>query len=299
MRDERIIDAFHASRIDSECLYRDAQYRSGAWERVPRVALVRGTAAHSARAWALTRYIEDRELPPLEPCIQTAIDAAETRNEKDAAHGTGLSAEDLTKAIDAALPLVRTDYTLILPQIAPHVRAVEETLEVDLGDGIRLTGTLDARGVDPMTGVGLLPDLKTAEKSPGPQAQDRADFSTQLSLYAALHQHHFGSIPVTALQYVWTMARGPKAATIERDRIQVCDLGDGVGCARTITTQRAQWDVRAALQLIRFRVDADEAGWAPPHTGNYMPACLRCPHWAHVDETQRCIYRTSQRRENT
>lgn len=284
--------AIHCSRIEEECPHRAHQYEIRAWQRPPFVPFLRGSAAHAAREWALTRYMEDKELPSIAACQETGATALEIKVAEESERGSlPPTPEEVTEALDVAFPLIEADCRLVLPRIAPHVLAVEEKLEASIGEEWTLTGTLDARGRDPLTGFGTLSDLKTAERSPGDRAVVNAALSLQLSAYSLLHNLHYGTIPVLSLQYVWQMKRGPKAETIEKDNLLVCDLEDGgVGVARTISTQRSPQDLDAALQRLRVRIDQEKHGWYVPAFSGFLSPCSRCKHWGHEDPSQRCEY---------
>lgn len=286
----------HASRVEEECPWRAHQYAAGAWLPPARRPFLRGTAVHEGRHYALKHYMEAGDLPPVAECQGAAVMAAEARNDEDNARGVGLPPEEVTAALDEALPIVAADRALLLPSVAPQVEAVEEPLEADLGGGWALVGTLDARGRDPHTGTGVISDLKTSGKSPGAAALAHAALSTQLSAYSLLHSVHHDGHPLIALHYVWTMARGPKADTIERDGLIVGPLEGGrVGVARIIPTQRSREDHDALLRLIRVRIDQEESGWHAPVHGGFMSPCQRCWHWGHEDPSQRCGFRPGAR----
>lgn len=287
----------HASSIETECGWRDHQYATDAWHRPPWRPFLRGTAVHGARQHALSSYMAGDGLPSVKECQQIAASVAEDDAAEREQRGDHVDRDELTAAIDEALPIVEADVRLLLPQTAPMVHAVEETLDVDLGGGWSLVGTLDTRGKDPMTGTGLICDLKTSGKSPGSGAITHSALSLQLSAYALLHEVHFGSIPLIALQYAWTMARGPKAETIGRDGLKVCDLetGKGVGVARVIATQRSAADLDAARKRLRLRIDAEESGWHTPAYSGFMSPCHRCAHWGHEDAAMRCEFVTQIR----
>lgn len=284
----------HASRVEAECYFREGQYEARAWLPPQRVPFLRGTAVHGARERALRAYLAEKALPPVEELRDAAINAVATRVSEDEAKGIPTDDADETAALDEAIPIVEADLLLALPEIAPHVLAIEEELTVPVGDtGYTLSGRLDARGKNPVTGEGAIIDLKTGAPR---DAQAAADLSSQLSFYAILHRHHFGSIPTFALDYVWTMAKGPKAATVERDGLMVAELSDGrFGVRRRVTTHRSADDLTAALRLLRFRIDSEEAGWHPPAYGGFMSPCSRCVHWGHEDPEQRCPFRPATR----
>lgn len=284
----------HASRIESECGWRDHQYAARHWHRPPWVPFLRGSAVHGAREWAIRHYMEAGDLPPVKECQRAAVGVVDARTADDMARGIIYEDEQITEALDEAMPIIEADRRLLLPDTAPQIKAVEETLGVELGGGWVLVGTMDARGVDPMTGTGLLADLKSSAKSPGAAAISHAALSLQLSAYALLHQVHYGSIPMTALQYAWAMKRGPKADTIQRDGLKVCDAEDGSGAlvARVIPTTRSARDLDAARKRLRIRIDTEEAGWHTPAQSGFMSPCQRCPHWGHEDPAMRCEFVT-------
>lgn len=279
------------------CPYRSHQRERGVWWRESKTYFLRGSAAHDARKWALTRYMTTGELPSIDDCLDCARESIATRNEEEQERGGGLPPELVEAATDEALPIVATDCALVLPEIAPIVTAVEETLETEVAEGVILRGTPDIVGVEPTTGTGIILDLKTAGKSPGKSAEQNAALSTQLSLYAALYYTKHGTFPLHALQYVWCMKKGPKKETIERDGLKTCEVeGFGVGVSRTITTQRSRADVDAALLRVKYRVDADRNNFHPPaNPGGRVSECADCIHWGHEDPTQRCPFVTQTR----
>lgn len=293
----------HASQVEQECPHRAHLYETREWVPEQRIPFLRGTAAHGAREYALRSYIASKTLPTLGELEERAVCAVEERVEEDEARGVTTQPEWVTAALDEALPIVRADFALAIPEIAPHVLATEEELEVPIdGTSFVLTGRLDARGRNPVTGEGAILDLKTgAGRSP----QETADLSNQLSNYAILHRHHFGTIPTFALDHVWTMSKGPKKETAARDGLQVCEVDGGadahgqptklIGVRRRVVTSRSTDDLAAALRVLRLRIDAEEAGWFPPAYGGWGSPCVRCPHWAHADPSQRCIWRPATR----
>lgn len=296
-------NVLHASRVESECLFRENKYGSREWLPAQRAPWLRGTGVHGGREYALRAYLAEKSLPPVEEVRTATWEAIETRVEQDNERGMPSDPGDVKDAMDEADLIVRADYALALPEIAPHVLAIEEELTVPIGDtGWTLSGRLDARGRDPVTGTGAIIDLKTGAPR---SAQEAADLSNQLSNYALLHQVHFGTIPTFALDYVWTMAKGPKADTIARDGLKVCEIDAGVndsgkpvkvcGVRRRVTTYRSADDLAAALKLLRFRIDAEAAGWHPPGFGGFMGPCGRCAHWGHADPAMRCPFRPANR----
>lgn len=281
------------------CIYRSEQYERGLWIRPPWRPFLRGQACHAARSWALTRWLEDKELPKLEHVFDTLGEWVETEAETLGERGLEVSPEEVTAIVDEAVPITEADYRLNLPVIAPTTVAVEEHLTMDLGEDVVLDGRVDHRGVEPSTESQVITDLKTTKKSPGSQAAVSAALSLQLSLYDALVWHHFGSIPLHSLNYVWVMKRGPSKAVAKRDRIRVQPIHGGVdaqgknltayACARTLTTQRSATDIQAALRRVRMRVDSKRHHWFPPaYSGGFAPECARCPHWGHEELDQRC-----------
>jgi len=275
----------HASRVESECAFRDRQYATREWIAAERVPFLRGSGAHKGREVALKHYLKHGTLPPLEE----AQEAAEAEIEERIDKSPDLDPDEVEGAREAAVLLVEADYALGLKDLAPHVVAVEEELVAPIGDtGWSLTGRLDARGTDPVTGRGSIPDLKTADKSPK-TPQIAADLSLQLTNYAILHQFHHGTIPNFALDYLWLMVKGPKADTVTRDRLAVATLKDGtIAVRRRVVTTRTQDDLKAGLMRLRFRIDSEEAGWHPPAYSGFMSACQRCPHFAHSEPALRC-----------
>lgn len=299
----------HPSGADKECAYRDHEVAEGRWAPKAFIPYLRGTAAHGARRWALTRFMEDGELPPLNDVFDAATAEAEIRNSEDEQKGQGLSPEEVRSAIDQARPIVATDYELAMPMIAPHVTHIEETLKISLGEGVFIEGTPDLIGVDPLTGTATLPDLKTTENSPGAAAIINAALSVQLSLYSAMHLGTYGSIPLHALDYIWSMVKGPKAKTKDRDGIQTCEIPHGVdekgspktvvGCRRVIPVQRTRDDIDTALLRVRFIVDAERNNFYPHAQSKFLSPCARCAHWGHPDPNERCpwVPQTNPKRE--
>lgn len=288
----------HASRIESACFWRDRQYETGAWLRQPFVPFLRGHAVHGARHVAFASYLASKALPSMPELFDAAKHAVEDRVEEDGKKGIYTDPADVTAALDAGLPMVEADRILNLEALAPHVVAVEEELEVPVdGTDFVLTGRLDVRGRDPVTGTGAVLDLKTAEKPPGSKAQLAADLSLQLSNYALLHRVHFGHIPTFALDYVTAMAKGPKAETIARDGLRCAPLSSGgVGVTRRVVTTRGPDDLAAALARLRFRVDLETEGRYPPAcSSGLMPECARCIHYSNADPAQRCGFVTTVR----
>lgn len=277
----------HASRVEQECAYRDHQYATREWLPGERIPFLRGAGAHKGREHAIRHFMEHGALPAL----SDAQDAAATEIDERVQKSPDLDPEDVSGAIDAATRLVEADYALALPEIAPHVLAVEEEIVVPIGDsGWSLSGRLDARGKDPVTGRGTILDLKTADKSPS-NAEATAALSSQLTFYAILHAHVYGHAPSFALDYLWTMARGPKADTIERDGLKVATLSDGsIGVRRRVVTTRMADDMRAGMNRLRYRIDAEEAGWHPPASAGFLGPCARCPHYGAEDPSQRCCF---------
>jgi hypothetical protein len=287
----------HASRVEEECAYRGHQYGVREWLAPQRVPFLRGTAAHGAREYALRCFLDTKGLPSGEDVEAAAVDAVETRVEEDAERGTPTDPAWVTEALDEALPIVRADLALAIPEIAPHVLAIEEEIVAPIdGTEWSLSGRIDARGRNPVTGEGAIIDLKTGSPR-DPQAT--ADLSNQLSNYALLHRFKFGTIPTFALDHVWTMAKGPKPDTIKANGLLVCEVKHGdktlAGVRRRIVTSRTPDALAAALRLLRFRIDAEEAGWHAPAYGGYGSPCVRCIHFAHEDPTQRCPWRPSTR----
>lgn len=277
----------HASRVEQECAYRDHQYATREWLPEERVPFLRGSGAHKGREHALSHYLKHGALPPLSDAQGAAEAEIDERHDKS----PDLSLEEVESARDAALALVEADYALALPEIAPHVLAVEEEVVVPIGEtGWSLSGRFDARGKDPLTGHGTILDLKTADKSPvAPNLT--AALSSQLTFYAILHKHLHGHAPSFALDYLWTMERGPKKDTIERDGLTVATLASGlIAVRRRVVTTRTDADLAAGLNRLRYRIDAEEAGWHPPASSGFLGPCQRCRHFGHEDPSMRCSF---------
>lgn len=289
--------SIRASSIDRECPWRDHQQATGRWERASTAPMLRGTAVHAARAFAVAAFKETGEVPGLDDLQETARAAVEER----ASDENGMEvvpAAEATAALDEAMPLVEADAALLLPGVVRMAEAAEEPLEADLGDGWSLTGTLDVRGTEPTTKTGIVVDLKTGKKAPAPTV---AALSSQLTAYSLLHEVHYGHLPLLSLHHVWVGPKGPTKRTIERDGLLVADLpGCGqVGAARIVSTRRTRWDADGLKLRLRARIDAEEAGWFPPAPSGFMSPCARCPHWAHPDPQQRCEFATEQRPATT
>lgn len=277
----------HASRVEQECAYRDHQYATREWLPGERVPFLRGAGAHKGRETALKHFLERGSLPPL----HDAQGAAEAEIEERIEKSPDLAPEDVEGARDAAVALVEADYLLALPEIAPHVLAVEEEVVVPIGEtSWSLSGRFDARGKDPLTGRGTILDLKTSERSPvAPHLT--AALSSQLTFYAILHNHRFGNVPSFALDYLWLMEKGPKKDTIERDALKVATLSTGlIAVRRRVVTHRSAGDLAAGMNRLRFRIDAEEAGWHPPASSGFLGACQRCSHFGHDDASMRCPF---------
>lgn len=289
----------HPSSADGgDCPYRDRQYEVGEWVRAPKPYFMRGTMVHGARQWAVSYAQAQGDMPPEDDVIESGREHGKLRQEEDAAKGVApLEPEDFAEAFDEAVPLIQTDYRLVLPRVAPHVVAIEEKLEADLGDDIILTGTVDLRGRDPVTETSTLDDLKTAAKAPGKDAVLRAALSPQLSLYAALLAAHGHGIPRMSLTYVWSMKRGPSDASIEKLGLRVTKLPfDLVGVSRTIPTTRSRADINAALHRVRIRVQREREGIYPPATASGITIpCMTCEHWGAGDPSQRCPFSPEER----
>lgn len=288
----------HASGIATDCLYRDHQYRTRAWLRPAWEPFLRGSFCHEARAWALNQYMTEGELPPLPDVLKAGQFGLETKIEQDLERGVlPPDAEQLDEAILEAQQITAADLDLVLPGIAPFVQAIEEPMTADLGDGYVLTGTKDLRAVDPVTGTATIPDLKTKNKSPNAQDVQRAETSLQLTAYALLHRAAYGSIPLHAIDYVWTMAEGPKPETAAKYGIATCKIQTGrktfrIGCHRRITIHRTAADLRAGLLCIRTLIDADKAGFHYPAflMSGIVSPCASCEHAGNEDHAQRCPF---------
>ncbi len=285
---------FHASGLSTECGYKWHMYETRRWLRPAWAPFMRGTFVHAARAWALAHYANLGELPEPHMCIEAGVQGLDVRLEEDAEKGTPFPTDAERAAVHMeASPLVVADRLLVLPKIAPHIIAAEETVEVDIGGGHTLTGTFDARSVDPVSGTGVVPDLKTKVKTPSKPDLAEARRSLQLAAYALLHKERFGNIPLHAIDFVWASPKGPNAKT-KADRPTLTTMPievDGrkmVGAHQRVTIQRTPDDLKVVLRWLRFRVDALEAGWHPPAFQGYNSPCARCEHAGNDDLQQRC-----------
>ena len=120
--------------------------------------------------------------------------------EKDALLNDGLNATvSLTKCFrDTLAPLV----------VEPEI--VEERLEVDVGLGVPIQGTLDLTAAG-----GWLVDIKTAEKS---KSKNEADNSLQLSLYAGLYFSRMNKWPEKLSLEILVNTKEPKLQSLETIR---------------------------------------------------------------------------------
>jgi putative RecB family exonuclease len=102
-------------------------------------------------------------------------------------------------------------------RFAPHYRpavAVEEWFDLDLGDDIRVVGSIDHVERTPRGGLGIV-DWKTNRKA---KPRDRVAGSLQLAIYALAARELWGQEPEwVALDFVVPGVR----VTVERDRIDV------------------------------------------------------------------------------
>ncbi len=284
------------------CPHLEEQRRLGKWQSQPQPYFIRGKAAHFAREFALTMFIQHGELPSLAHVEEKAVgdtEAAEDEIDDREPWRRRSTEEELTEGIDAALPIIRADYAIGIPTIAPFVDAVEDFGEMGLTDDAGepidavLVGSCDVRGHDPVTGTPTILDLKTTKSNPGAAAQAKADMSQQLSIYAIMHRAVTGKIPIHCLDYLWPGKRKPKSMDgVTVHEFKTPQPGDvKLVMRRVVTTSRSASDLDAAMRRLRVKLDAIKYGWFPPApTSGMISPCASCWHRANPDPEQRCEY---------
>lgn len=284
-------ERIHVTSVDRflECGFRDTQYRTRAWQEPHHEGAVRGHGVHAAREHALKEVLKARPLPSVEECEDRA-DTAVHEELKDTQGVPELDAEADKIASEARL-YAKADRLGILPDLAPHVIAVEEKIEWEIEDASLtgkyvLTGRPDAVARSPIGGRLEIPDLKTSKYAPTSAA---VNVSTQHSLYSALGEFRYGERPAHSIHHIRLLKTQPRSPLSETQRL--IPLGeDGSAVVTMIPTDRTDDDVQAALRRLRFVLDAREQGYAPPAPASFMSPCFRCEHRGHRDPSQRCPF---------
>ena len=114
----------------------------------------------------------------------------------------------LNDGLNATVSLTKCFRENLAPQVQPVI--VEERLEVDVGLGIPIQGTLDLAAQD-----NWLVDIKTAEKS---KSKGEADNSLQLSLYAGLYYSRIKTWPSKLSLEILVNTKEPKLQSLETTR---------------------------------------------------------------------------------
>lgn len=232
----------------------------------PGVAMLKGTGLHRGAERNFRQKIDSREDLP----ASDIIDAAVAGFEAEQANGVLLAPDEaargatvvLGEAKDAVVALAKAHAEMQAPEYQPVF--VEQSIRLTLPGDRDLLGVIDL--ADDQRRV---VDMKTAGKR---KSQGDADGSTQLTVYAALHQAATGTMP--SLVRLDTLVSKKKG--IER---------------QAVDSHRGEPDFAALANRINAVAAAIDAGVFPPTT----PGAWWCSaKWCGYHAT--CPYINAQRK---
>lgn len=195
---------------------------------------------------------EGRALPPAE-VVERAVVAYEAEVSECEVDASPL---EIGGGKDSAASAGRTYALDVSPNLPQPVVASEEPIVAPVSEGLELAGTPD---IVTHLGIG---DIKTGRE----RRQDEADRSRQLSFYALLHFHKYGSLP----RRVWLDSIHPgKNALAKRYS------------STRLWSHRGIEDLGRTIRLIEHVRKGMEAGIAlpPPELGAWWCSAKWCPHW--------------------
>jgi hypothetical protein len=274
-----------------ECAHREAQYQDGSWQRTTSVPRLRGTAVHAAREESLRHFKDTGTLLD----YGRALDAGYAKMD-EAAEREPLDAGTLDDARSEAAPYIEADAVGILPALAPHVEALEETMTLPLvssalRESYELVGRIDVLARDPITRGIVEYDLKTGTKK---LSQAALNCSTQRTGYGVLIRATRGTMPRHAIDAVRILKTKPRTVT-EATKVIPLPVYGGVAVSDAMTTERTDADHQAFLRRVAWVLESREAGKHAPASVGMVSPCERCNHRGHPDPAQRCGWINSWR----
>ncbi len=219
---------------------------------VPTPSSARGTLVHSVLERLFAERAEhrtvDRATEMIEPTWQDLLATDEQL--------VGvITEEDSSVWLQSAADLVEGYFALEDPaRIEPH--ATELSVDVNVGEGLRLKGIIDRLDVNP-AGLMRVVDYKTG-KSPSAHFEQKAQF--QMRFYALILWRLRGAVPA---------------------RLQLMYLGDGQVLHFTTSEQELERFERTLRSLWNaILTNADQHSFRPKRNA----LCRFCPHRSHCPE---------------